>query len=203
MARQVPLGVLVSGSGTNLQSIIDNCRSHRIDAEIRVVVSDNRDAYALKRAESAGIPTAIHLRKDYTSRRDFESAFINSLTSHGVELVCLAGFMRIISPDFLKVFSNRIINIHPALLPSFPGLHAQEQAFHYGVKVSGCTVHFVDAGTDTGPIILQATVPVLEHDTAESLKARILEQEHQIYPRAIQLYAEGRLEIQGRHVVVK
>ncbi len=202
MTKKISLGVLVSGGGTNLQSIIDNCQSNKIDAEIKVVVSDKADAYALTRAEEAGIPTAVHNRNDYSSKEDFEGAIIESLKSHGAQLICLAGFMRIISPEFLRTFPNRVINIHPALLPSFPGLHGQKQAFDYGVKVSGCTVHFVDEGTDTGPIILQTTVPVKEDDTEETLAARILEQEHRIYPEAIQLYAEGRLEIKGRRVII-
>ena len=202
MTKKISLGVLVSGGGTNLQSIIDNCQSKKIDAEIKVVVSDTADAYALTRAEKAGIPTAIHRRNDYSSKKDFEGAMIESLQSHGAQLICLAGFMRIISPDFLRTFPNRVINIHPALLPSFPGLHGQKQAFDYGVKVSGCTVHFVDEGTDTGPIIIQTAVPVKEGDTEETLAARILEQEHRIYSEAIQHYAEGRLEIKGRRVVI-
>jgi len=203
MTKKISLGVLVSGGGTNLQSIIDNCQSKKIDAEIKVVVSDTADAYALTRAKKAGIPTALHRRNDYSSKKDFEGAMVESLQSHGAQLICLAGFMRIISPDFLRTFPNRVINIHPALLPSFPGLHGQKQAFDYGVKVSGCTVHFVDEGTDTGPIIIQTAVLVKEDDTEETLAARILEQEHRIYPEAIQLYAEGRLEINGRRVVIR
>lgn len=203
MAKKISLGVLASGSGTNLQSIIDNCKAGKIDAEVRVVISDKSGAFALERGKKAGIPTALHRIKDYSSKEAFETAIVETLKSYDVDLVCLAGFMRIISPTLLKSFSGRIINIHPALLPSFPGLHAQKQAFDYGVKVSGCTVHFVDEGTDTGPIIIQTAVPVMEGDTEESLSARILKEEHRIYPEAIQLFAEGRLEIRGRNVVVK
>lgn len=202
MAKRLSLGVLVSGGGTNLQAIIDNSLSGKIDAEVKVVISDKANAFALTRAKKAGIPTAVHLRKDYSSKAEFEAAIVKTLKAHHVELVCLAGFMRILSPVLLGSFPGRIINIHPALLPSFPGLHAQKQALDYGVKVSGCTVHFVDEGTDTGPIIIQTAVPVLHGDTEESLAARILAQEHRIYSEAIQLFAKGRLEIKGRSVVI-
>lgn len=203
MAGKLSLGVLASGNGSNLQAIIDNCRAGRIDAEVRVVVSDNKGAFALKRAEEAGIPSVVCLRKDHPSRDGFEGAIIETLRFYGIDLVCLAGYMRIISPRFLKAFPRRIINIHPALLPSFPGLHAQKQALDHGVKISGCTVHLVDEGTDTGPIIIQAAVPVEEGDTEETLAARILKEEHRIYSEAIQLFAEGRLDIRGRSVVIR
>lgn len=199
---KIKLGVLVSGSGTNLQSIIDHCLTGKIDAEIAIVIGDKPNAFALERAKKAGISTAVFRKKAFETKNAFEDATASCLEEHEVDLVCLAGFMRIFSPYFLRRFPGKIINIHPALLPSFPGLHGPKQAFNYGVKVSGCTVHFVDEGTDTGPIIIQETVPVEENDTEESLAARILEKEHLIYPRAIQLFAEGRLEIKGRRVVI-
>ena len=202
MAEKISLGILISGSGTNLQAIIDNCAAGRIDAKIKVVISNKSDAYGLIRAEKAGIETEIHKRKNYGSKKDFEEAIAKALKKRNVDLVCLAGFMRILSPDFLRNFPGKTINIHPALLPSFPGLHAQKQAFDYGVKMSGCTVHFVDEGTDTGPIILQTAVPVKKDDTEETLAKRILIEEHKIYSHAIQLFAEQRLEIRGRRVVI-
>lgn len=203
MSKKISLGVLASGSGTNLQAIIDNVKSGKIDAEIEIVISDKANAYAIKRAEAAGINTAIIVRSGFNTKSEFEMAMVEKLHEAGVEIVCLAGFMRILSPTFLRAFPNKIINIHPALLPSFPGLHAQKQAFDSGVKVSGCTVHFVDEGTDTGPIIMQKAVSVEEGDTEETLADRILEQEHKIYSQAIDLYAKGRLEIRGRSVVIK
>lgn len=203
MPRKLPVGVLVSGNGSNLQAIIDNSQSGRIDAEVKVVISDQKEAFAVVRAEQAGIPAIICERKDYASKRDFENAIIATLKGKGVELVCLAGFMRLLSPHFVKQFPGRIMNIHPALLPSFPGLHAQKQALDHGVKISGATVHFVDEGMDTGPIIIQTAVPVLEGDTEKTLTARILKEEHRIYSEAIQLYAEGRLEIRGKSVIIR
>lgn len=198
--RKVPIGVLASGSGTNLQAIIDAAESRELDAEIRVVISDVADAYALARSRAKGIPTIAIDRKSFQTKQEFEAAIAAHLNTHGVELVCLAGFMRIIGQTLLGAFPNRMINIHPALLPSFPGLHGQRQAFDYGVKIAGCTVHFVDGKTDHGPIICQAAVEVTEDDTAETLAERILKEEHRIYPAAIQLYAEGRLRIDGRRV---
>ncbi|NLM97025.1 MAG: phosphoribosylglycinamide formyltransferase [Halanaerobiaceae bacterium] len=197
------IGVLVSGRGTNLQSIIDSIESGGLKAEIRLVISDRKDAYALKRAEKHQIETLYINPGDYEKVEDFEDEMIKALKEKEVELVVMAGFMRILSPYFIKSFKNRIMNIHPSLLPSFPGLHPQRQALEYGVKVSGCTVHFADEGMDTGPIIIQAAVPVLDDDSEESLSARILEKEHQIYPEAIKLFAENRIEIQGRKVKVK
>jgi len=203
MSGKLPIGVLASGNGTNLQAIIDNSQGGRINAVVRVVISDQKDAFALIRAKKAGIPAVIHERKDYASKEAFEDAIIATLNEHCVGLVCLAGFMRILSPHFIGQFAGRIMNIHPALLPSFPGLHAQKQALEHGVKISGCTVHFVDEGIDTGPIIIQAAVPVLDNDTEETLSARILKEEHRIYSEAIKFYAEGMLEIRGRSVVIK
>lgn len=201
--RKIPLGVLVSGSGTNLQAIIDASESGGMDAEVKVVVSDVPEARALERAKRHNIPAVAIERKDFENKKAFELGIVKSLREHGAELVCLAGFMRIIGDTLLSSFEHRIINIHPALLPSFPGLEGQKQAFDYGVKVSGATVHFVDEKTDHGPIICQTAVEVFEDDTVETLKARILEQEHIIYPKAIQLIAEGRVSIDGRRVHIK
>jgi len=194
------LGVLCSGRGTDLQSIIDAIARGEVAAEIAVVLADKQEAYALERARQAGIKAVCVDRKQYEGREPFEEALIAELEAAGVTLVVLAGFMRILTPVFVHHYAGRILNIHPALLPSFPGAHAHRDVLAYGVKVSGCTVHFVDEGTDSGPIILQAAVPVLDDDTEETLGARVLEQEHIIYPRAIQLYCEGRLRVEGRHV---
>ncbi len=195
------LGVLVSGRGSNLQAIIDASEAGRIDAVVAIVISDVADAFALDRARAHGIEAAFIDPRPFDSREGFESAVIDLLRKRDVDLVCLAGFMRLLSPHFVREFPNRIMNIHPALLPAFPGLHVQRKALQHGTKFSGCTVHFVDEGTDTGPIIIQAVVPVLDDDTEESLSARILSYEHQIYPRAIQFFAEGRLEVRGRRVL--
>jgi len=203
MQNKLKLGILASGSGTNLQAILEACHNQAIDAEVKIVISDVPTAKALERAKKFGVPTAVHERRTYPAKQSFEQAIINDLKKYEIELVCLAGYMRIIGKDFLNAFENRIINIHPALLPSFPGLDAQKKAWEYGVKVSGCTVHFVDEMTDHGPIILQAAVPVLEEDTVETLRERILKEEHRIYPQAIQLYAEGRLTMKGRRVQIK
>ncbi len=197
------LGVLVSGRGSNLQAIIDTTEAGELPARVTVVISDKAEAYGLERARNHGIP-AVHINpKDFADKTAYEAEIVRILKEHGVGLVCLAGYMRLVGSTLLAGFPERVINIHPALLPAFPGLHGQEQAFNYGVKVSGCTVHFVDVGMDTGPIILQVTVPVLEDDTADTLAARILEQEHRAYPRAIRLLAEGKVEIDGRQVRVR
>lgn len=200
--KKVTLGVLVSGSGSNLQAIIDNIEASRLSAEIKVVISNEPEAYGLVRAENHHIRTMVVNHRDYDSREAFDQGLVTALKENGVELVILAGFMRVITPTFLKAFPNRILNIHPALLPAFPGVHVWQEAIDYGVKFSGCTVHFVDEGTDTGPIIIQSVVPVLDDDDADSLSARILKQEHKIYSRAIQLFAQGRLEIEGRRVKI-
>ena len=199
MAKEV-LGVLCSGRGTDLQSIIDAIADGKLDAEIAVVLTDKPDVMALERARKAGIRNVCVNRKEYEDRESFERVRVAELEASGVTLVILAGFMRILSPYFVHAYSGRIMNIHPALLPSFGGAHAHRDVLAYGVKISGCTVHFVDEGMDSGPIILQAAVPVLDDDTEESLGARVLEQEHIIYPKAIQLYVEGRLKVEGRHV---
>jgi phosphoribosylglycinamide formyltransferase-1 len=200
--KKVTLGVLVSGSGSNLQAIIDNIEASRLSAEIKVVISNEPEAYGLVRAENHHIKTMVINHRDYDSREAFDQGLVTALKENGVELVILAGFMRVITPTFLKAFHNRILNIHPALLPAFPGVHVWQEAIDYGVKFSGCTVHFVDEGTDTGPIIIQSVVPVLDDDDADSLSARILKQEHKIYSRAIQLFAQDRLEIEGRRVKI-
>lgn len=203
MKKKVNIGVLVSGSGTNLQSIIDNSEKGLLDADIKVVISNNPDSYALERSKKHNIPSVLIEQGDFKNREDFDRKMIEILNSYSVELVAMAGFMRILSPAFLKAFPMRVINIHPAILPSFPGLHGQQQAFDYGVKFSGCSVHFADEGVDTGPIIIQAVVPVYDDDTEDSLSERILKEEHKIYSQAIQLYAEGKLEVVGRKVRVK
>ncbi|MFN4133648.1 MAG: phosphoribosylglycinamide formyltransferase [Candidatus Hadarchaeales archaeon] len=201
--KKLKLGVLASGRGSNLQAILDASLAGRIDAVVKIVVSDNPTAYALKRAKQHGIDTAFIDPKLYPSREEFDKAIIQVLKKYDVDLVCLAGFMRLLTPVFVNEYRNRIMNIHPALLPSFPGLHAQRKALNHGVKVSGCTVHFVDESIDMGPIIIQAAVPVFDDDTEETLSERILRYEHEIYPKAIQLFAEGRLKIRGRRVFCK
>lgn len=198
--REEKIGVLCSGRGSNLASIMEAVERGDIPAEIAVVIADKVDAYALERAREKGIPAVPVIYRDYTERADFERAMLKVLQAHGVSLVILAGFMRILSPVFVHAYTGRILNIHPALLPSFPGAHAHRDALAYGVKVSGCTVHFVDEGMDSGPIIMQAEVPVLEEDTEETLAARVLEQEHRIFPASIKLYVEGRLRTDGRKV---
>lgn len=199
------LGVLVSGSGTNLQAILDAVSEGRLDAEIRVVLSNKPDVFALERAERAGVATHVLSHKGYPSREAFDEAMLGVLRDQGVEYVALAGFMRVLSPGFIRAYAGRVVNIHPALLPAFPGVDAQRQAFEYGVKIAGCTVHFVDDGVDMGPIIVQRAVPVLEDDDAESLRARILAQEHEAYIEALVALAEGRVSLltsaSGRTVV--
>jgi len=199
---KIRLGVLISGSGTNLQAIIDRTVTGELDAEVACVISNKGGAVGLERARKHGI-AAIHLdHRSFSGRSEYDAALAKTLQEFNVDLVILAGFMRIVTPVLLDAFPNRVMNIHPALLPSFPGLDAQKKALDYGVKLSGCTVHFVDAGTDTGPIILQAVVPVLEDDTEESLSKRIHHEEHKLYPAAIQLFAESRLKVEGRRVVI-
>jgi phosphoribosylglycinamide formyltransferase-1 len=200
MNKKLRLGVLASGGGTNLQSIIDRCREGKLAAEVVLVLSNKPQAGALQRARSCGIPAVVVDHRHCPDREAFDRRMVDALQQAEVDLVILAGFMRILTPVFLSAFPQRIMNIHPGLLPAFPGIDAQRQALEYGVKLAGCTVHFVDPGVDTGPIIIQAAVPVLDDDDESSLARRILEQEHRIYPRAIQLYAEGRLRIEGRRV---
>lgn len=196
------IGILASGRGSNLQSIIDNIESGELKAEIKIVISDRKKAFALERAANHQINTLYINPEQYGTKEDYEQKLIDIFKEKGVELVVMAGFMRILSPYFIKQFRQRLMNIHPSLLPAFPGLHPQRQALEYGVKVSGCSVHFADEGMDTGPIILQSSVPVLDDDDEDSLAARILEQEHQIYPYAIKLFSEGRIKIEDRKVKV-
>ncbi|MDD5285754.1 MAG: phosphoribosylglycinamide formyltransferase [Desulfuromonadaceae bacterium] len=194
------LGVLVSGSGTNLQAIIDSIEAGQINASICCVISNKADAYALTRAKSHGIPVVIHENKGFTDRQGYDAVTVEILREYGVELVILAGFMRILSETMVNAFPNAIMNIHPALLPAFPGLHAQQQALNYGVRYTGCTVHFVDGGTDTGPIIMQSVVQVEQDDTEDSLSARIQKAEHRTFPAAIKLYVDGKIKVEGRQV---
>jgi phosphoribosylglycinamide formyltransferase-1 len=203
MTSPLPLGILISGSGTNLQAIIDASERGELTATISVVVSNRGDAYGLTRARRQGLPVVVLSHKDFSSREAFETELIKTLQDYHVELVVLAGFMRLFSPFFIRAFPQRIMNIHPALLPAFPGTHAQRQALERGVRISGATVHFVDEEMDHGPIIVQAAVPVYPDDSEESLSARILVQEHHIYPQAIQLFAEGRLEVRDGKVIVR
>lgn len=195
------LGVLASGRGTNLLAILAAAEGGEIPARVRVVISDRAGAPALELARSRGIP-AFFLDPGPAGKAAFESRVVSRLEEHGVDLVCLAGFMRVVGRTLLDRYAGRILNIHPSLLPAFPGLDAQRQAWEYGVKVAGCTVHFVDRGVDAGPIILQRAVTVSEGDTPETLGARILEEEHRAYPEAIRLFAEKRLVLEGRRVKV-
>jgi len=194
------IGVLASGRGSNLQSIIDAVEAGKIKAKIAVVISDKKDAYALKRAEEHGIATEFLDPAPLRRRDDYDAAMLSVLRSHGVNLVLLAGYMRIVGATLVEAYENRMMNIHPALLPAFPGLHVQKKALDYGVRFSGCTVHFVDGGMDSGPIIIQAVVPVMPGDDDDRLSERILRQEHRIYPEAVRLYVEGKLEVDGRRV---
>jgi phosphoribosylglycinamide formyltransferase-1 len=196
------VGVLVSGRGSNLQALIDAARRGELGGEVAVVVSNVEDAFGLERARAAGIPAVFrdHRGKE---REAFDAEVVEILRAHPIDLVCLAGFMRLLSPVFVRAFPGRILNIHPALLPAFPGLDAQRRALEHGVKVSGATVHLVDEGLDSGPIVAQEAVAVLSGDTAETLAARILEAEHRLYPRAARLLLEGRCRVEGRRVIVE
>lgn len=189
------LGVLVSGGGSNLQAILDAIAAGTLDARVSVVLSSRADAYALERATAAGIPTAVLAPREFPSRAAYDEALVERLRNAGVEWIALAGFMRVLTPAFLTAFPDRVLNIHPSLLPAFPGVDAQTQAFEYGVKVAGCTVHFVDDGVDSGPILLQKAVPVLESDDAEALRQRILHVEHEAFVEALTLVAEGRVSL--------
>lgn len=199
----VKLGVLISGTGTNLQAIIDAILRGDLKAEIRLVISNRADAQGLERARRHGIETMVIDHSKFASREDFDRAILAALLDRSIELVALAGFMRLLSPVMLEAFPGRIMNIHNSLLPSFPGIHGPKDAIEYGVKIAGCTVFFVTAGVDVGPVIVQAAVPVLPGDDEQRLAARILLQEHRIFPHAIALFQQGRLEIQGHRVVIK
>ena len=195
------LGVLISGRGSNLQAIIDVIAAGRLDARVRVVISNRADARGLVRARDAGIETLVISHRAFASREMFDGAVVAELAAREVALVCLAGFMRLLSPAFISAYPNRILNIHPALLPAFPGLDAQHQAWEHGVKITGATVHIVTADLDAGPIVLQKAVPVFDDDTSETLAARILEEEHRIYPEAIRIVLDGEWRIEGRRFI--
>lgn len=195
-------GILVSGRGSNMVALVEAMRAGSIAAFPAVVLSNVPDAPALARAAAWGIPTAVVDHRFVKPRRAHEERVAEILEEHRVDLVCLAGYMRLLSPWLVGRFRGRILNVHPALLPAFPGLDAQAQALDHGVKVSGCTVHFVDEECDHGPIVLQAPVPVMEDDTLEALSARVLQEEHRIYPEAVRLFFDGRLRIEGRRVRV-
>ncbi|MCW3490043.1 phosphoribosylglycinamide formyltransferase [Dethiobacter alkaliphilus] len=197
------IAVLASGSGSNLQAIMDAIERRDItNAEVAVVISDRKNAYALERARQKSIPVKHQSSKNYQSREDYDRDLVTYLTEQQIDLVVLAGFMRLMTPHFVAAYPNRILNIHPSLLPAFPGAHGVRDALAYGVKVAGCTVHFVDEGMDTGPIILQEAVPVYDSDTEESLQERIHELEHRLYPRAIELWVQDKIKIQGRRCFI-
>lgn len=197
------LGILVSGNGSNLQAILDAVAKGKLNGEVAVVISNKPQVYALERASIAGITTTYIEEKSGETRTEYDQKLLETLADYQVDLVILAGFMRLLSPAFIQKYQGRIMNIHPSLLPAFPGLDAQQQAFDYGVKVTGATVHFVDEGLDSGPIIIQSPTLVQPDDTVETLRERILRVEHWIYPQAIKLYLEGKLRIEGNKVVVE
>jgi phosphoribosylglycinamide formyltransferase-1 len=197
----VRLGILISGRGSNFEAISNNIERRRLDAEIAIVIGNRAGAAGLEIARQRGIPMRV-IPSQGLEREAYDKLVIDELRTHEVELVCLAGFMRVLSAGFVRAFPNRVLNIHPSLLPAFPGLDAARQALDHGVKITGCTVHFVDEFLDSGPIIIQAAVPVLDQDTAETLSARILTQEHLIYPKAIQYIVDGRVSIEGRRVKI-
>lgn len=196
------MAVLVSGSGTNLQALIDATRAPDHPARIVLVISNKRDVYGLERARAAGIPAEVLPNRGYPDRESYDAALVRLLRTHGVEWVVLAGFMRLVTPTLLDEFPWHVLNIHPALLPAFPGLHAQEQALASGARISGATVHLVDAGTDTGPVIAQGAVPILPGDDIDTVRARILRMEHRLYPMVLRWAAEGRIQVEGREVRV-
>ncbi len=199
--KPISIGVLVSGNGSNFQAIVDALEAGRItNGRITCLISNKADAFALERARRHNIPAIVLDHKGYPDRTAYDHALVALLKEHDVQLVVLAGFMRLLSPVMVEAFPHAIMNIHPALLPAFPGLDAQQQALEYGVHYTGCTVHFVDTGTDTGPIIQQAVVPILADDTVETLSQRIHGEEHRIYPEAVRLFCAGRLCVEGRRV---
>jgi len=205
---QVPLNifklaVLVSGRGSNLQAIMDSIDREELDAHLSIVISNTKDAMALKRAEKHEIKTIFIDPSNYSSSKEYDKALVLKLKEFSIDLICLAGYMRILGEEIIQTFEKKIINIHPSLLPSFPGLNAQKQAINHGVKFSGCTVHFVDSGVDSGPIILQTVVPVYDNDDEKSLSKRILEQEHYLYPKAIKMIQENKIRLNGRTVTSK
>ena len=197
------LAVLVSGRGSNLQAIIDSIDREELDAHLSIVISNTKDAMALKRAEKHGIKTIFIDPSTYLNSKEYDKALVLKLKEFSIDLICLAGYMRILGEEVIQAFEKKIINIHPSLLPAFPGLNAQKQAINHGVKFSGCTVHFVDSGVDNGPIILQTVVPVYDNDDEKSLSKRILEQEHYLYPKAIKMIQENKIRLNGRTVTSK
>ena len=202
MGAKLKVGVLISGSGTNLQAIIDACRMPDYPVELSVVIANRDDAYGLERAKKAGIPTVVIGHKPYKTREDFDRKLDEVLKDHQSACVCLAGFMRLLSPWFVQTWHNRLINIHPSLLPAFKGVNAQQQALDYGVKVTGCTLHFVRPEMDVGPIIMQVAVPVHEGDTFATLRDRILVQEHHCYVEGLRLMGQGKLTVVDERVVM-
>ena len=197
------LAVLVSGRGSNLQAIIDSIDREELDAHLSIVISNTKDAMALKRAEKHGIKTIFIDPSTYLNSKEYDKALVLKLKEFSIDLICLAGYMRILGEEVIQTFEKKIINMHPSLLPAFPGLNAQKQAINHGVKFSGCTVHFVDSGVDSGPIILQTVVPVYDNDDEKSLSKRILEQEHYLYPKAIKMIQENKIRLNGRIVTSK
>jgi phosphoribosylglycinamide formyltransferase 1 len=200
--NRVPVGVLISGSGTNLQALLDACALPDHPARVAVVISNRADAGGLGRAERAGVPTAVVGHRDFADRPSFDARVVEILLEHGAQWVAMAGFMRIVTPTLLDAFPSRVLNVHPSLLPAFPGVDAQRQAFEHGVAVAGATVHLVDGGVDTGPILAQGIVPVHPHDTVDTLRARILEIEHRLYPMVLRWAVEGRIRVDGRKAQV-
>src|ERR1700733_6585394 len=196
------LGILISGRGSNFEAIANSIAQRKLDAEIAIVISNRASAAGIEIARERGIPLRV-IASAGMDRETYDKLLIDELRTHEVDLVCLAGFMRLLSADFIRAFPNRVLIIHPSLLPAFAGLDAQRQALEYGVRITGCTVHFVDEFLDSGPIIIQAAVPVLENDTVESLSARILAQEHLIYSKAIRYIVDGRVTIEGRRVMIR
>jgi phosphoribosylglycinamide formyltransferase-1 len=202
MSDILAIGILASGRGSNFQSIIDSIESGNLSAKIAILITDKSDAYAIERASKHNIETLIIKPSDFSDKNEYYSHIAVELKKRNVGLVVLAGFMRVVGKALIDQFPDRVINIHPALLPSFPGLHGHKDAIDYGVRISGCTVHFADEGVDTGPIIMQAAVPAYHDDTEDTLSERILKQEHRIYPYAIKLFAEGKISIDGRKVTI-
>lgn len=196
------VAVLLSGRGSNFRALLAAVREGRIDADISLVLSNKADAAGLASAREAGLETLFLDPKLFPTKEDYDSEVVRELEARDIDLVCLAGYMKILTPVFCRAFKNRILNIHPALLPAFPGLHVQQKAIDWGVRYSGCTVHFVAEEVDMGPIVLQAVVPVLQDDTEETLAARILLEEHRIYPESVRLFFQGRIEIRGRRVFI-
>lgn len=201
VAAKIPIAILISGRGTNMKALINATLDGWLRADVRVVLSNKPDAAGLEFARSLGIPTVVLSHRDFPAREDYDRALVAELRGRGVEYVALAGFMRILTSEFLGPFRGRVVNIHPAILPSFPGIHSQKQALDYGVRITGCTVHFVDEGTDTGAIIAQRAVPVLDDDDEDTLSARILAQENTLYPEALEEVLSGRVRIEGRRTV--